>query len=90
LAASSSIETHASPLLDDRREVDPLPRDRVMVGPDGSFAIAGLFGERALRISDSGGTWQVDRVRVGRTDVQSVTVSAGEILRDVTIVVSRK
>jgi hypothetical protein len=79
----------AAILAKDGSEIDPLPRDRTEVMSDGTFAFAGLFGERILRTALGDG-WTIDRVVVGKTTVPSVTVQPGQRVDDVVVVLRRR
>jgi hypothetical protein len=55
-------------------DLDPLATDQADVGPDGSFAIDGLFGRRAIRVGGVNAGWQVAAIRHGRTDITTSMV----------------
>jgi hypothetical protein len=71
-------------------DLDPLGRDDSQVTADGSFAIDGLFGTRAFRVSGLDTGWQVTAVRSGRTDVASGLDLAPGTATEISIIVSRK
>lgn len=68
--------------------LDPLPRDRTSIGSDGSFEMAGLFGTRRLTVS--GNSWDVVRVIVANTPVETFSVESGERLDGIVVVVRRR
>jgi hypothetical protein len=76
-------------LLLDGRAVDPLAPDRTDVGPDGRFAIEGLFGSRRLRMIGLPDGWQVIAVRHEGSDrtESGIDVGPGQTVLDVEIVI---
>jgi hypothetical protein len=68
--------------------LDPLPRDRTSIGSDGSFEMAGLFGTRRLTVSGNG--WDVVRVIVANTSVETLSVENGERLDGIVVVIRRR
>jgi hypothetical protein len=70
------------------KSVDPLPRDRSDLGTDGSFVVRGLFANRRLRLS--GNDWEVARVIVGKTSVETLSFTQGERLDGVVVIARRR
>ena len=69
----------------DGRKVDVLPRDRTDIRSDGSFELRDLFGHRVFGLS--GNEWDVDRVVIGKTVVETFTLNGGERLDGILVVV---
>jgi hypothetical protein len=69
----------------DGRRIDVLPRDRNDILSDGAFELRDLFGHRVFGLS--GNEWDVDRVLVGKTDVETLTLNGGERLDGILVVV---
>ena len=88
IAPVGSIRVSAA-WTDGTIDLDPLTRDEVEVGVDGSFAIQGLFGTRAIRVTGLDDEWQVAAIRQGRSDITTVDLAPGS-RTEITIVVSRK
>ena len=80
----------AAILAEQGKEVDPLPRDRVEVGQDGTFELDGLFGERVLRVIGLGADWDVDRIYVGKSTITSLTFQPSQLIDGVVIVLTRR
>jgi Carboxypeptidase regulatory-like domain len=80
----------AAVLTEGEKEIDPLRRDRVDVGPGGRFEVKAMFGERVLRVINLDTGWSVGRILQGDTPVKSLTVQPGATISDVTIVVTRQ
>jgi hypothetical protein len=72
------------------QEIDPQPRDRVEVATDGSFDLSGVLGERSLAVTGLDPTWGIDRIRHGRSPVQSLTIQPSAELHDITVVLGRR
>ncbi len=80
----------AAVLAEGEKEIDPLRRDRVDVGPGGRFEVKAMFGDRVLRVINLNGAWSVFRILQGDTPVKSLTVQPGTTISDVTIVLTRQ
>ena len=72
------------------QEIDPLPRDRAEVAPDGSFDLSGVLGERKLVVTGLDPTWILDHIRVGRSPVQSLSIQPGAEVHEITVVLGRR
>lgn len=72
----------------DGRKMDVLPRDRNDILAGGRFELRDVFGYRTLGLS--GNEWDVDRVLVGKTDVETLTLNGGERLDGILVVVKRR
>ena len=72
-------------------DLDPLTRDQADAGADGTFAIHGLFGTRAVRVSGLPDGWEVSSIRAGRSDITTSTIelAAGATV-DITITLTRR
>jgi protocatechuate 3,4-dioxygenase beta subunit len=68
--------------------LDALPRDRVDIGPDGAFALTGMFGHRKLRLS--GNDFAVARVFVEKRSVDVLSVASDEQIDQVLVVIQKK
>ena len=71
-------------------DLDPLSRDQADVGSDGSFAIEGLFGNRAIRVSGLPEGWQVSAIRHGRSDITTPIDIAAGTTTEISVILSRK
>jgi hypothetical protein len=67
------------------RRMDALPRDRNDILAGGTFELRDVFGHRSLGLS--GNEWDVDRVLVGKSVVETLTFHGGERLDDLVVVV---
>ena len=94
VTGDGAVFTHAgfqviAHLVDaDGTKVDVLPRDRIDIDSDGRFTLTGLFGHRAFGLS--GNEWDVERVFIGRTAVETLALESGERLDDVIVVVKKR
>jgi hypothetical protein len=79
-------------LTDDDNEVDPVLAEVADVAPDGSFAIANVYGPRRLQVAGLRGGWKVMRVLAGgaETNGPHVIVTSGVTIENVTIVIGRE
>jgi hypothetical protein len=85
-AFAADVEQIVAELAErDGTVLDPLPRDRTSIGSDGSFEMAGLFGTRRLTVS--GNSWDVVRVMIANTSVETLSVGNGERLDGIVVVV---
>jgi hypothetical protein len=76
-------------LIDDNgRPVDSFAHDRAAIGADGRFHLTGLFGSRVLRLV--GTQREVEQVLMGKTPIQTITLTAGERIDTITIVAVRR
>jgi hypothetical protein len=80
----------AAVIADDDDRVDPLERDRAPIGPDGSFELSDIFGERVFHVIGAEPNWIIDRVMQGRTEVPAITVAPGADVSDIVIVLRRQ
>jgi hypothetical protein len=72
----------------DGNRVDAVPHDRADIDADGRFHLRHLFGLRALRVS--GNDWEISRVLHGKTAIETFSLTAGDHLEDVVVVVTRR
>lgn len=80
----------AAVLADGGKELDPYRRDRADIADNGAFSLAGLFGERVMRLTGVTDGWTVERVTVGKTPATSLTFDPGSTVDDVLIVLTRR
>lgn len=71
-------------------QIDPLPRDRVDVEGDGTFHLRGVFGHRTLTVVGLTHEHMLDRVLHGRSVVKMLSLSSGQSVADVTLVVRKR
>lgn len=71
-------------------QIDPLPRDRTDVEDDGTFRLRGVFGHRTLTVIGLTHEHMLDRGFQGSTAVKMLSVSSGESVDEVTLVVRKR
>jgi hypothetical protein len=85
--ADAGYQVIAHLVDNDGTKIDVLPRDRVDL-LDGRFELRSLFGHRVLGLS--GNEWDVERVLIGKTAVETLALHGSERLDDITVVVTRR
>jgi len=74
----------------DGAQIDPLPRDRVDVEDDGTFHLRGLFGHRTLTVIGLTHEHMLDLVLHERSVVKMLSLSSGQSVDAVTVVVRKR
>jgi hypothetical protein len=81
----------AANLVDqDGAQIDPLPRDRVDVESDGTFHLRGVFGHRTLTVVGLTHEHVLHGVLHGGSVVKMLSLTSGEVVDEVTLVVRRR
>lgn len=81
----------AAHLVDrDGARLDILSRDSVDIAGDGTFHLRGVFGHRTLTVVGLTHEHMLDRVLHGRSELKMLSLSSGQSVDDVTLVVRKR
>lgn len=86
----NGLQVAANLVNQEGAQIDPLPRDRTDLDAGGAFHLRGVFGYRTLTVVGLTHEHVLDRVLHGRTVVKMLSLSSGESVADVTLVVRRR
>src|SRR5688500_15791512 len=70
------------------KDLDPIARDQAEVGADGTFEIAGVFGDRTIRVIGLPAGWEIERVAGPPRAAEALRLTPGERV-DIIIVIGR-
>jgi hypothetical protein len=70
------------------KDIDPIARDQTEVAADGTFEIAGVFGDRSIRLIGLPAGWEIDRIAAPKRDTDPFRLGPGERV-EVIIVIAR-